>query len=139
MSTEPIKPLDSSEQQQLVAAFQAFMQLPNADILTLKWYADASGSLCKDWDELVLHWHDLEEAEASIQAYGESLKDEEEEQEPSPENTTTCYICGKLASRIPVPGPLVCENCKAETAKQRRKEDLQPSSGIKDYWLKEAQ
>ncbi len=39
--------------------------------------------------------------------------------------TQYCYLCGKLAVRIPVPEPLLCEECKQKVKQARKKKPLQ--------------
>lgn len=69
------KPLDETEQAQLIEIMQIFMQLPNRDKLTLQFYADASGSLLKDStipydrEDIEIHFHDLEEGVTLMRAY----------------------------------------------------------------------
>lgn len=89
---EPNKPLDEQEQKQLIEIMQIFMQLPGRDNLDLRFYADASGSLHKEGtsrlkDEIVLHFHDLEEGVEIMRNYAHPEQEDEESNlflEPDP-------------------------------------------------------
>lgn len=76
------EPLDEQEQKQLIEIMQIFMQLPGRDNLDLRFYADASGSLHKEGasrikDEIVLHFHDLEEGVVMMRNFAHPAQDEE--------------------------------------------------------------
>lgn len=79
--------LDEQEQRNLLTLFQAFLALPNAATLRLHFYADTGGGLTdtsgatKSEEKLLLHWLDMEEGVAALQAYRESLLEQEEEKE----------------------------------------------------------
>lgn len=79
---EENKPLDEKEQQQLIEIVQIFMQLPDRANLELRLWADAGGSLHKEGtsrfaDEVVLHFHDLEEGVTLMRWYANPEKEED--------------------------------------------------------------
>ncbi len=82
--SDTIEPLDTKEQQSLVALFQAYLQLPNAANLRLHFYADCGGGLTDVGgktihdERLVVHWHDMDEGMRTVQAMREESEGEHE-------------------------------------------------------------
>ncbi len=42
--------------------------------------------------------------------------------------TQYCYLCGNLAVRIPLQGPLICERCKRKVKQAKKKQALAVAS-----------